>query len=443
MQKTKRTRIVKMAGRGNKSTRDRRRKDNNNGRSNAPKANNDATKAMAIQFNVPQSNSSTISVKVKDALDNEVKEVITQVDPFKDSSTHYIEVLKQLLQLAKQYDMLGDAAKSKALVQIVGRVLLGALKTEWFDITNGIRNHATLTEDKLIECFQELSEQHLGSKAYEKQLDTLQSGDVKLPLGKMTLVQASKRLFQMLDDMELLSTEADGLAFKQEQKIWKKCVNTKIVRVAVEQGAMNTKSRKAFLKSLENVEELHELDNQVALESQADRYDREYDYSNRDTRTSNNNNNNNNNNNDNDDDNNNNSDTKAGGLTNPCRIHDGKHEWSKCPKNRFSKNYEGNDNEHSSSREGEVNAIQSKSTTVTFANDDDSFYSESGESTRSSRRGELMMIQSTQNKSTVTFNANDIFDDDESYTSPSETPKAATSPSETVQERQKPWGSVD
>ena len=118
-----------MAGRGNgKSIRDRRRKDNNNGRSNAPKANNDATKAMAIQFNVPQSNSSTISVKVKDALDNEVKEVITQVDPFKDSSTHYIEVLKQLLQLAKQYEMLGDATKSKALVQIVGRVLLGHIK---------------------------------------------------------------------------------------------------------------------------------------------------------------------------------------------------------------------------------------------------------------------------------------------------------------------------
>ena len=152
-----------MAGRGNgKSIRDRRRKGNdNNGRSNAPKANNDASKAMAIQFNVPQSNSSTISVKVKDALDNEVKEVITQVDPFKDSSTHYIEVLKQLLQLANQYDMLGDAAKSKALVQIVGRVLLGSLKTEWFEITNGIRNYANLTEDKLIECFQQLSEQHI------------------------------------------------------------------------------------------------------------------------------------------------------------------------------------------------------------------------------------------------------------------------------------------
>ena len=205
---------------------------------------------------------------------------------------------------------------------------------------------------------------------------------------------------------------------------------------------MNTKSRKAFLKSLEDVEQLLELDDQVAYEAQADRYDREYDYSNRD-RTSNNttnNNNNDNNNNDGDDSNKNNSDTKAGGLKNPCRIHNGKHEWNECPKNRFSKNYEGNDNEHSSSRDGDVNAIQSKST-VTFANDDDSaFYSDSEESTRSSRRVELMMIQ---NKRTITFNADDIFDNESYTTSPSETPKVATSPRETVQERQEPWGSAD
>ena len=55
----------------------------------------------------------------------------------------------------------------------------------------------------------------------------------------MTLVQATKRFLQVLDNMELLSTEAEELTFKQEQKTWKKLVSAKIVKVAVEQGAMN------------------------------------------------------------------------------------------------------------------------------------------------------------------------------------------------------------
>ena len=76
----------------------------------------------------------------------------------------------------------------------------------------------------------------------------------------------------------------------------------------LEQRAMNTKNRKSFLSSLKDVEEILDLDKQVAHESQADQYDREYDYSNRDNRTSSSSSSNNNNNN-NDDDNNNNSDT--------------------------------------------------------------------------------------------------------------------------------------
>ncbi len=28
--------------------------------------------------------------------------------------------------------------------------------------------------------------------------------------------------------------------------------------------------------------------------------------------------------------------------SNPCRIHEGKHDWSECPNNKFSKNFKGN-----------------------------------------------------------------------------------------------------
>lgn len=276
-----------------------------------------------LKINRATRNNDKIKATFKDIEGNETKELIFTYND-NDQKELLIDLEKQLLKLGDRYGLFSEG-KWKYLCQIGGRALEGRCAEYWQDIVEGATSHSTGSANaqrgKFIKLMQRFNEKCLSKHALDIQKDAMETGEMRYEGHDHEKV--AERLFQINDDLELFSQDADKFSIRDMAR--------KII-------PRNLKTS-ARLKYLDKAgDELRDKEDIIALcarisyvlsaEVEAERK-RKQDERSRNNSGDNQNQNGNTNLSD---------EEKEKRDSAPCRKHNGAHQWKDCPENWHNKN---------------------------------------------------------------------------------------------------------
>ncbi len=209
--------------------------------------------------------------------------------------------------------------KSKKLAQVLSRALDDQVREEWQAITSEINNWEQADMKTIfIQLLQQLGTQVFGPKAFKTQCRAMEKGDIKIP--ESDLRAGTHRLFQINRMLPYLGTYAEEYLLSELNKIIVKSLPMLAQRKYLEEGGDDLEDQADILEMMTQLDKKFRLKKEFAeLEKKS-------------------NNNNNNNNNRKSNQSSNNGNNKGGNngsgkkpASNPCRKHDGAHEWKDCP----------------------------------------------------------------------------------------------------------------
>ena len=321
----------------------------------------------------------TIKFTVTDDDGDEVKELAPAYSSG-DSNERVLHVFQRFDNLNKLYSLTGDG-KAKKLVQAIGRALAGDADAQetFLDLVSEeiTQFNAGNVQAKLRLVQQKFCEDRFGDDALENQCDYFE--ETQCPKNT-PFDEGAQRLFAMNDKLVFYCEGAEKLSPKElNKRVISKAFLPGSARLIYHQkdGPLET-TKKGILKKLRLVQQEMELVKSIADEDKAKKR--------RQPRN----------------DGKSNDDEPSTERKNPCRKHNGEHEWKDCPDNYRNKQRREAERKatDAKSKDGEVNSIDVRAESegtphVSFAADFDYDESSAGAS-----QGEVLSLE-TLHKLTV------------------------------------------
>ena len=127
-----------------------------------------------------------------------------------------IELEKELIKIAKPYDMFSDGSWEQ-LINTYTRCLNGRIETIWCDkaeeITHASVGNASTQEEKCRAFIKSVNSKYLGKNATDDQKDAMSDGEMHYE--GYGHEKAAKRLFQINKDLALMNAEVDPLTIRE------------------------------------------------------------------------------------------------------------------------------------------------------------------------------------------------------------------------------------
>ena len=230
----------------------------------------------------------------------------------------------QILDLGDSYDCWDEAAKAKGLANMMKRALIhGKAKKKWIEITNKRTAWGEANmRGKFSQMLQKLGEEVFGTRAYKKQVETMEDGKLKLPEDQ-PLRDSIDRLFAINREIPYLSTKGEKLSVRALNKIIVKTLPLRAMAEYVKQGGEDLDNEEAILEKMDEVDMRLELDDQVYRAREAERQRNKHDEKRHEPKVKDE------------------SSTSTGNSnkeSSACKLHDGAHLWKDCPDNKWNKN---------------------------------------------------------------------------------------------------------
>ena len=337
----------------------------------------------------------TIKATFQDAASNDVKELIYQWDDT-DPKENLILLELQLLKLGKRYDLFqGDTWK--ILVQAGGRALSGRAGEVWEEeVENGDEpprntNTPELRREHFFKLVQKFNAKYLGKSAGDHQRDAMMEG--KLTYEGHDHLAAAERLFQINEQIELLGPGIEKFSTREMARtIIPKNLKSKAKLKYHDKGGTHKTSRQDILDVVEEVTEY--LDVEIEEERENRREQKVHGRNPKDKTNPR----------DRQSDDKASEEEETNEFRNPCRKHNGAHDWKDCPDNKFNKNRE--------SQKEEVNATETqpkKTTFVIFSEEvEEEVSDEESVDSRKSRDSELWDIETVAENTDPELHPNTI-----------------------------------
>ena len=236
----------------------------------------DASNACIIRFEIPELNENRVEAKFGEG-DESVKEYIN-VYREGDDKYNLIVLMFQILDLGDSYDCWDEAAKAKGLANMMKRALIhGKAKKKWIEITNKRTAWGEANmRGKFSQMLQKLGEEVFGTRAYKKQVETMEDGKLKLPEDQ-PLRDSIDRLFAINREIPYLSTKGEKLSVRALNKIIVKTLPLRAMAEYVKQGGEDLDNEEAILEKMDEVDMRLELDDQVYRAREAERQRNKHD----------------------------------------------------------------------------------------------------------------------------------------------------------------------
>ena len=281
----------------------------------------DASNACIIRFEIPELNENRVEAKFGEG-DESVKEYIN-VYREGDDKYNLIVLMFQILDLGDSYDCWEEAAKAKSLANTMKRALChGKAKKKWIEITNKRTAWGEANmRGKFSQMLQKLGEETFGTRAYKKQIETMEDGKLKLPEDQ-PLRDSIDRLFAINREIPYLGTKGEKLSTRALNKIIVKTLPLRAMVEYVKLGGEDLDDEEEILEKIDAVDVNIELDNQVlrAREAEHQRYkndEKRHEPKAKEESST--------------------STTGNNKESSACKLHDGAHLWKDCPDNKWNK----------------------------------------------------------------------------------------------------------
>ena len=293
-----------------------------------------------IRFKPPKSSDESIKAKFFESDDTEVSEVIRTYQSG-DDHANLIALMSRMVGLGDLYE-LWEEGKSQKLTQMMARALDNQAREEWQQITSEMDDWQQ--EDmrrQFIRLLQRLAAQVFGPTAFKTQCRAMENGDIKIP--ENDLRTGTYRFFQINRLLPYLGIYATEYTIIELNKIIVKSLPATARRKYLEDGGDDLDDQADILELMTQLDKKFRLKKEFA-ESEK--------------KSVNNNNNNNKPGK---------SQSNGGGgksdkkKSNPCRKHDGAHEWKDCPDNKSNENKAKSDKDSKNDKKpkGNLHSTQS------------------------------------------------------------------------------------
>ena len=359
-------------------------------KSNGGKSSNKSTTNSQSKFifNIKKAkrNDHQIKATFEDSEGNQIKELIhTFADGDRKELLIYFE--KQLLKLGNRYNLFTEG-KWKVLCQILGCALEGRCEEIWESQVESLRGHNTgnsaAQRDKFKKAIQKFNKKYLGSATIDHQKDAMENGQLRYE--GTDHEKTVERLFQINEDIELLSDDAEPFTMREMvRKIIPQNLKPAAKLKYLDKGGAKLREKDEVIELAREISEILDAEyevEQARKQKQNNRNTHNHYGSQGDSQPA-----------------------KEKRDTAPCRKHDGKHKWKDCPDNWSNKDRNSaaqetptpHNNNKSRSNRGEVTTTESGNSSsrscsrgvrfeeVDYETDDDA-----------SSRGEVMAINTTQ-----------------------------------------------
>ena len=310
------------------------------------------TKAL-LRMKQSKRNDHTIKANFTNGAGDEIKELL-QTYSDGDPKDLLIELEKQLIKLAKRYGKFSDGSWEQ-LVDTFARCLEGRIETIWCDkaedITHAAVGNADAQERKCKAFIQAVNLKYLGKNAADDQKDAMSDGE--LHYEGHDHEKAAERLFQINKDLGLLNANVEP--FSTRDMIRKmglpKNLKAKARLRYIDKGGKELDTADEAIELCLDIKEY--LNEEIAYENEK---------RSREQKNRGNGNSGNARNNDTDRSSDKpSSDSSGEKKSNPCRRHDGKHDWNDCPDNWKNQNKGSTDKPKKSSDKKEVTSTEDDS----------------------------------------------------------------------------------
>ena len=287
--------------------------------SNKASQNNKLPK-IVLQFKDPKPSDNQIKVKLYEADDTEVVE---QVRCFKtgDSHANLVNLMHEIVGLGNSYDMWNNGDSQK-LAQSLNRALSGTVKDDWQEIIEGVNNWNAVDRAEFVRMLQNLGAKTFGPKAFKTQCKALDKGEIKIPSG-VTLRNGAQRFFQINKLLPYLGIFAHEYDIEGLNKVITASLPPKAYGKYCGDGGDDLEDKDEILELLSIIDTKLDLKEQVAiLERKANPKSDDSDRKSGKNKGGQSNN-----------------DSKP--KSNPCKKHDGAHDWKNCPDNPYKNKPKG------------------------------------------------------------------------------------------------------
>mmetsp|Transcript_647 Transcript_647/g.1554 ORF Transcript_647/g.1554 Transcript_647/m.1554 type:complete len:337 (+) Transcript_647:381-1391(+) len=262
-----------------------------------------------------ESSSNTIKVKCKDAEGNEVTEYLPIVGA-NDPLEFLLDLWDEANVLEERYGLISEG-KMKFLLQSVGRALQGRYAKKWKKFASVISiadstatRHEATNRGKWTHLLQDVSKAIFMKGAFEDQIDYLE--DTKRP-NKMDPTEYVERVFTINERLTYFERGASPLSAKQiNRKIITKNIGGTFKSKYILQGGDDLDDEDDILDMINKISKCVAAQNEDD-ESERKQTKRESKFAEESTKKINPN------------------------IQQPCRKHDGKHDWRNCPDNPNNK----------------------------------------------------------------------------------------------------------
>ena len=289
---------------------------------------------IVLQFKDPKPSNDQIKSKFYEADDSEVTE---QIRCFKTGDNHanLVNIMSRIVGLGNSYE-LWENGNSRKPAQTLNRALSGQVKDDWEEILGDVNDWNDVDKDGFVRMLQKLGTKTFGPKAYKQQCKALDQGQIKIPTG-ITLQNGAQRFFQINKLLPYLGTYAHEYDIEGLNKVITASLPPKAYGKYCGDGGDDLDNKDKILDLLSMIDTKLALKEEVAiLERKANP---KSDNSNRKS------------------DKNKGGQSESKSKPNPCKKHDGAHDWKNCPDNPYNKNkIKGESNGTKGESEGKMKA---------------------------------------------------------------------------------------
>jgi len=276
---------------------------------NQPKVN------CIIQFKDPKPSDESIKAKFTESDGAEVSEVIRGYKT-SDNQANLMLLMNRMVNLGDLYDMF-ENGKSKKLAQTMSRALDGQVRDDWIEIVNDVDDWENDNEKReFIRLLKKLGSEAFGPKAFKNQCKAMESGMLKIPENNLRV--GTYRLIQINKMLPYLGLQAKSYDIGDLNKIIVKSLSPKAMGKYVGEEGDELDDVSDILSLMSVIETKLQLKKEVkALEEEKQRKQKSNQQSNDKGKKG--------------------GDAKGEQKKNPCRKHDGAHDFRDCPDNPHRK----------------------------------------------------------------------------------------------------------
>jgi hypothetical protein len=279
------------------------------GGNNHPKLN------CIIHFKDPKPSDKSIKAKFTKSDGAEVSEVIRRYKT-SDNQANLVLLMNRIVNMGDLYDMF-ESGKSRKLAQTMSQALDGQVRDDWIKILNDVDDWDNGNKRKeFIQLIKKLGSATFGPKAFKNQCKAMESGMLKIPENNLRV--GTYRLIQINKMLPFLGLQAKSYDIGDLNRIIVKSLPPKAMGKYVGDVGDELDNVSDILDLMSTIETKLQLKKEIkALEEEKQRKQKSNQQSNNKGKKS--------------------GEAKGEQKKNPCRKHDGAHDFKDCPDNLHRK----------------------------------------------------------------------------------------------------------